>query len=172
MASSDWFCCTVLSRSIFDAASCLCHWFSRVCVLFPLCKPGRFLLEWAILTFYSMIMRQEIPYARVLATVPREMKDRLPPELTAILEVNVSVVWLRNTFWVVLGLTLTKTIPNPDRFHRGIMALALFYQRRFELDLPSLNSPMVLFRLIKRLALPSMRNSCLVVVQSILANKF
>lgn len=172
MASSDWFCCTVLSRSIFDAASCLCHWFSRVCVLFPLCKPGRFLLDWAILTFYSMIMRQEIPYARVLATVPREMKDRLPPELTAILEVNVSVIWLRNTFWVVLGLTLTKTIPNPDRFHRGIMALALFYQRRFELDLPPLNSPMVLFRLIKRLALPSMRNSCHLVVQFMLANKF
>ena len=45
-----------------------------------------------MLTFYSMIMRQEIPYARVLATIPRDMRDRLPPELTAILEVNVSVV--------------------------------------------------------------------------------
>lgn len=103
MASSDWFCCTVLSRSVFDAASCLCQWFSRVCSFFLLCKPGCLLLEWSILTFYSMIMRQQIPYARVLATVPREMRDRLPPELTGILEVNVSVVWLRNILSVGLG---------------------------------------------------------------------
>lgn len=41
MASPDRFCCTVLSRSIFDAASCLCQWFSQVCILFSLCKTGR-----------------------------------------------------------------------------------------------------------------------------------
>lgn len=67
-----------------------------VCVIdfheYVYCFLGRLLLGWAILTFCSMIMRQEIPYARVLATVPREMRDRLPPELTAILEVNVSVI--------------------------------------------------------------------------------
>ncbi|KAJ5448198.1 Ubiquitin supergroup [Penicillium cf. griseofulvum] len=84
--------------------------------------------------FHDMIMRQKIPYARVLATVPREMRDRLPPELTAVLEAN--------------------TIPDAQRFHRSVLAIVLFYQSRFELELPPLNTPMVLFRLIKRLALP------------------
>ncbi|KAJ5374044.1 hypothetical protein N7517_006050 [Penicillium concentricum] len=87
-----------------------------------------------VVDFHDMIMRQKIPYARVLATVPREMRDRLPPELTAILEVN--------------------TIPDAQRFHRSVLAMVMFYQRRFELELPPLNSPMVLFRFIKRLALP------------------
>lgn len=125
---------------------------------------GHLLLGWAILTLYSMIIRQEIPYARVLATIPRDMRDRLPPELTAILEVNVSVVWLQRLLLGRPWLTLAKTIPNAERFHRGVLAIVLFYQRRFELDLPPLNTPMVLFRHIKRLALPSMRNSRRVVV--------
>jgi RNA polymerase I-specific transcription initiation factor RRN7 len=43
-----------------------------------------------ILIICRMIMHQDVPYARVLATVPREMRDRLPPELTGILEVTVS----------------------------------------------------------------------------------
>lgn len=169
MASSDRFCCTVLSRSVLDAASCLCQWFPRVCIFFPPCKFASRMR--AILTFYSMIMRQEIPYVRVLATVPREMRDRLPPELTAILEVNVSVVWLWDIFWVD-WLILKKSIPNAERFHRGVLAIVLFYQRRFELDLPPLNLPLVLFRLIKRLALPSMRDSPPSGCQFILANEF
>ncbi|KAJ5920364.1 hypothetical protein N7516_011222 [Penicillium verrucosum] len=123
------------SRDGFKPNSRYLEW-PRLIDSVALCYLAAFLMRLpvCVIDFHDMIMRQEIPYARVLATVPREMKDRLPPELTAILEVN--------------------TIPNPDRFHRGIMALALFYQRRFELDLPPLNSPMVLFRLIKRLALP------------------
>ncbi|CAI7621081.1 unnamed protein product [Penicillium glandicola] len=101
-----------------------------------LCYLAAFLMRLpvCVVDFHDMIMRQEIPYARVLATVPREMRERLPPELTAILEVN--------------------TIPDAERFHRGVLAIVLFYQRRFELDLPPLNSPMILFRVIKRLALP------------------
>ncbi|CDM26542.1 hypothetical protein DTO006G1_3297 [Penicillium roqueforti] len=101
-----------------------------------LCYLAAFLMRLPVCVsdFHGMIMRQEIPYVRVLATVPREMRDRLPPELTAILEVN--------------------SIPNAERFHRGVLAIVLFYQRRFELDLPPLNLPLVLFRLIKRLALP------------------
>ena len=48
-------------------------------------------------------MRQNIPYARVLATVPREMRDRLPPELTAVLEANVSGDLTREIlFWIAL----------------------------------------------------------------------
>ncbi|CAI7586987.1 unnamed protein product [Penicillium viridicatum] len=123
------------SRDGFKPNSRYLEW-PRLIDSVALCYLAAFLMRLpvCVIDFHDMIMRQEIPYARALATVPREMRDRLPPELTAILEVN--------------------TIPNPDRFHRGIMALALFYQRRFELDLPALNSPMVIFRLIKRLALP------------------
>ncbi|KAF4768111.1 hypothetical protein HAV15_002136 [Penicillium sp. str.  len=124
------------SRDGFKPNSRYLEW-PRLIDSVALCYLAAFLMRLpvCVIDFHDMIMRQEIPYARVLATVPREMRDRLPPELTAIFEVN--------------------TIPNADRFHRGIMALALFYQRRFELDLPPLNSPMVLFRLIKRLALPT-----------------
>lgn len=42
--------------------------------------------------FFSMMIRQEIPYTRVLATVPREMREKLPPELTGIFENNVCLV--------------------------------------------------------------------------------
>ncbi|KAJ5824082.1 hypothetical protein N7447_006422 [Penicillium robsamsonii] len=101
-----------------------------------LCYLAAFLMRLPVCVadFHDMIMQQKIPYARVLANVPREMRDRLPPELTAILEVN--------------------TIPDAPRFHRSILAVVMFYQRRFEMELPPLNSPMVLFRFIKRLALP------------------
>ncbi|KAJ5142767.1 Ubiquitin supergroup [Penicillium bovifimosum] len=84
--------------------------------------------------FHDMIIRQDVPYVRALATVPREMRDRLPPEFTGILEVN--------------------TLPKAKHIHQSVRAIMLFYQRRFGLVLPALNLPMVLFRQIKRLALP------------------
>ncbi|KAK4862581.1 hypothetical protein LT330_002714 [Penicillium expansum] len=123
------------SRDGFRPNSRYLEW-PRLIDSVALCYLAAFLMRLpvSVIDFYDMIMRQKIPYARVLATIPREMRERLPPELTAILEVN--------------------TIPNAERFHRGILAIVLFYQRRFELELPALNSPMVLFRHIKRLALP------------------
>lgn len=42
-----------------------------------------------------MIIRQKVPYTRVLATVPSEMRERLPPELTGILEVSVSTAYVQ-----------------------------------------------------------------------------
>ncbi|CAG7977530.1 unnamed protein product [Penicillium nalgiovense] len=123
------------SRDGFKPNSRYLEW-PRLIDSVALCYLAAFLMRLPVCVsdFHNMIIRQEIPYARVLATIPRDMRDRLPPELTAILEVN--------------------TIPNAERFHRGVLAIVLFYQRRFELDLPPLNTPMVLFRHIKRLALP------------------
>lgn len=65
------------------------------CFLFTSLK---YALEiWGFMLTYSlsMIIRQEIPYARVLASVPREMREKLPPELTEILETNVSIIRLQ-----------------------------------------------------------------------------
>ncbi|CAP93511.1 Pc16g08410 [Penicillium rubens Wisconsin 54-1255] len=123
------------SRDGFKPNSRYLEW-PRLVDSVALCYLAAFLMRLPVCVsdFHNMIMRQEIPYARVLATIPRDMRDRLPPELTAILEVN--------------------TIPNAERFHRGVLAIVLFYQRRFELDLPPLNTPMLLFRHIRRLALP------------------
>ncbi|OQD84436.1 hypothetical protein PENANT_c013G03247 [Penicillium antarcticum] len=100
------------------------------------CYLAAFLMRLPICVsdFHEMIMHQDVPFARVLATVPREMKERLPPELTGILEV-------------------TK-LPTPERFHHSVLETAVFYQRRFGMALPALNTPMILCRLIKRLALP------------------
>lgn len=42
-----------------------------------------------------MVIRQQIPFTRVLATVPSEMRERLPPELTGILEGNVSTACIQ-----------------------------------------------------------------------------
>ncbi|KAJ5367648.1 hypothetical protein N7541_001589 [Penicillium brevicompactum] len=81
-----------------------------------------------------MIIRQKLPYTRVLATVPSEMRERLPPELTGILEVS--------------------RLPKIEHLHDAVQALTLFYQRRFDVALPPLNWPILLFRHIKRLALP------------------
>lgn len=49
-----------------------------------------------------------------------------------------------------------KQIPKPEHLHRGFMDLAMYYQRRFEVAIPPLNSPIILYRHIKRLAIPSM----------------
>jgi RNA polymerase I-specific transcription initiation factor RRN7 len=40
--------------------------------------------------------------------------------------------------------------------HRGFIELGAFYSRRFGITLPPLNAPLVLYRHIKRMAVPSM----------------
>lgn len=44
----------------------------------------------------SMIIQQQIPFTRVTASVPPEMREKLPPELTGILESNVSIALSTN----------------------------------------------------------------------------
>lgn len=47
-------------------------------------------------------------------------------------------------------------MPKPERMHRGFIELGAFYSRRFGITLPPLNAPLVLYRHIKRMAVPSM----------------
>lgn len=50
---------------------------------------------------------------------------------------------------------MIQKLPEVGHLHNAVQALSLFYQRRFEVVLPPLNWPVLLFRHIKRLALPS-----------------
>ncbi|KAJ5893781.1 hypothetical protein N7495_005472 [Penicillium taxi] len=84
--------------------------------------------------FHRLIILQDIPYIRALRNVPRDMKERLPPEFIEILEVN--------------------KLPQIEHLHRGFRDLLIYYQRQFDIALPALNSPIILYRYIKRLAIP------------------
>jgi RNA polymerase I-specific transcription initiation factor RRN7 len=42
-----------------------------------------------LITFYRMVMRNDIPYYRVFLHIPRDMKDKLPQEYIALLETTV-----------------------------------------------------------------------------------
>lgn len=48
-------------------------------------------------------------------------------------------------------------MPKPERMHRGFVELGVYYNRRFGIALPPLNMPLVLYRHIKRMAVPSMK---------------
>jgi hypothetical protein len=55
-----------------------------------------------------------------------------------------------------LNLTFTtKQLPKLETLHRSFVALGLQYQQRFGINLPPLNSSLILYRHIKRLAIPS-----------------
>ncbi|KAJ5246058.1 hypothetical protein N7468_001041 [Penicillium chermesinum] len=47
-------------------------------------------------------------------------------------------------------------LPDVETLHRGFEDLVLYYRRRFELAVPRLNYPIITYRYIKRLAIPSM----------------
>ncbi|KAJ5121987.1 hypothetical protein N7526_008924 [Penicillium atrosanguineum] len=84
--------------------------------------------------FYHLIIRQEIPYIRAVRSVPRDMRDKLPPELISLIDL--------------------VHLPKAEQIHTGCRDLVIYYQRRFEIALPPLNSPLILYRHIKRLAIP------------------
>ena len=48
-----------------------------------------------------------------------------------------------------------KRLPKAEHFHRAALELILFYHRRSGVHFPPLNAPLLLFRFIKRLTLPS-----------------
>ncbi|KAJ5444258.1 uncharacterized protein N7458_008130 [Penicillium daleae] len=84
--------------------------------------------------FHRLIIRQDIPYIRVAKSIPHEMRDKLPPELVARLDV--------------------LQLPKLETLHRAFVDLVLQYQQRFEIALPPINSNIILYRHIKRLAIP------------------
>ncbi|CAI7655082.1 unnamed protein product [Penicillium manginii] len=91
-------------------------------------------LPLCVVDVHRLIIRQEIPYIRATRSIPLEMSEKLPPEFVAMLEIN--------------------NMPKPERMHRGFIELGAFYSRRFGITLPPLNAPLVLYRHIKRMAVP------------------
>ncbi|KAJ5601312.1 pol I core factor CF [Penicillium lagena] len=84
--------------------------------------------------FHRLVIRQDVPYIRVVREIPREMRDKFPPEYLSLLEVS--------------------KLPKAGHFQRAFFELQLFYERRFGVVIPPLNSPLILYRHIKRLAVP------------------
>ncbi|KAL4911310.1 hypothetical protein BDW74DRAFT_7479 [Aspergillus multicolor] len=88
----------------------------------------------SVMDFYQMVLRNDIPYYRVFLHLPPQMKELLPEEFIAILD--------------------TTRLLEPERLHNAILDLLLFYNRRFGVQFPPLNTPVLAYRLIKRFALP------------------
>ncbi|GFF43049.1 RNA polymerase I-specific transcription initiation factor rrn7 [Aspergillus udagawae] len=84
--------------------------------------------------FHRMLMREDIPFIRVLRSIPREMRDKLPQEYIALLE--------------------TTRLIKAEHLHKATLELSLLYHIKFGVQFPALNTPAVLYRYIKRLALP------------------
>ncbi|KAL4866299.1 hypothetical protein BDV12DRAFT_199364 [Aspergillus spectabilis] len=101
-----------------------------------LCYLGAFLMRIpvSVADFHRMVMRNEITYYRALIHIPRDMKDKLPQEYIALLD--------------------TTRLLKAEDLHTAVYDVLLLYHRQFKVQFPPLNTPALLYRLIKRLALP------------------
>ncbi|KAL4951473.1 hypothetical protein BDW69DRAFT_169995 [Aspergillus filifer] len=101
-----------------------------------LCYLGALLMRLPVSVgdFHRMVLRSDIPYYRASNHVPHDMKDRLPPEHIALLE--------------------TTRLLKAEDLHNAVFDLLLYYQRQFKVQFPPLNTPVLIYRLIRRLALP------------------
>ncbi|KAL4935346.1 hypothetical protein BDV06DRAFT_207207 [Aspergillus oleicola] len=101
-----------------------------------LCYLGALLMRLPVSVgdFHRMVLRNDVPYYRAFNHVSHDMKDRLPPEYIALLE--------------------TTRLLKAEDLHNAVFDLLLYYQRQFKVQFPPLNTPVLLYRLIRRLALP------------------
>ena len=77
---------------------------------------------------------ENVPFVRAIRFVPSDMKRNLPPEFIHALD--------------------TTTPLAADNLRKAIHELSLLYQYHFNLSLPPLNSPLLLTKYIRDLALP------------------
>ncbi|KAL4881218.1 hypothetical protein BJY04DRAFT_227883 [Aspergillus karnatakaensis] len=119
----------------FTPGSKLVQW-PRLIDTVALCYLGAFLMRLpvSIADFHRMVMRNEITYYRALIHIPRDMKDKLPQEYIALLE--------------------TTRLLKAEDLHTAVYDVLLLYHRQFKVQFPPLNYPPLLYRLLKRLALP------------------
>ncbi|OOF97187.1 hypothetical protein ASPCADRAFT_165775 [Aspergillus carbonarius ITEM 5010] len=101
-----------------------------------LCYLGALLMRLPVSLgdLHRMVMRGDVPFIRIVKAIPREMRDKLPPEFISILE--------------------TTRLPQAEHLHGVVSDLLLLYHGKFSMQFPSLNWPVLLYRYIKRLALP------------------
>lgn len=101
-----------------------------------------------------LVMKEDVPYLRIVRLIPRDMRDRLPQHYIALLETSVRCPIC---YIVSPGSNkCVKRLPKEEHFHKATMELILFYHRKFDVQFPPLNWPVLLYRYIKRLTLPSM----------------
>ncbi|PYI00158.1 RNA polymerase I-specific transcription initiation factor Rrn7 [Aspergillus ellipticus CBS 707.79] len=101
-----------------------------------LCYLGAFLMRLPVSVgdFHLMVMRGDVPYLRVVRDIPRDMRDNLPPEFISILE--------------------PRRLLQAEELHTAVGDLVLLYHSKFSMKFPSVNWPILLYRYIKRLAIP------------------
>ncbi|KAL2826788.1 hypothetical protein BDW59DRAFT_60544 [Aspergillus cavernicola] len=119
----------------FKPRSKLIQW-PRLIDTVALCYLGAILMRLPVSVgeFYQMTIRNEILYYRAFIHIPRDMKEKLPQEYIALLD--------------------TTRLLKAEDLHTAVFDLSLLYYRQFRLQLPPLNAPAILYRLIRRLALP------------------
>ena len=82
-------------------------------------------------------IREDIPYVRAIRHVPDVIKQKLPAEYDNALDTISSV--------------------EPDDIRRAIHRTIIFYRQYFDLSLPALNFPLLLFKHVRNLGLPGKR---------------
>ncbi|KAL4997359.1 hypothetical protein BDV10DRAFT_169956 [Aspergillus recurvatus] len=119
----------------FKMGSNLVQW-PRLVDTVALCYLAAILMRLpvSVMDFHRMVSRNDIPYYRVFLHIPRDMKDKLPQEYIALLE--------------------TTRLLKPENLHAAIFDLSFRYHGQFGVRFPPLNTPILSYRLIKRLALP------------------
>ncbi|KAL9581434.1 MAG: hypothetical protein Q9212_003898 [Teloschistes hypoglaucus] len=101
-----------------------------------LCYIGMMLLKLPISMgdLHGWAYREHIPYVRAVRYVPRAMKDKLPATYLAALD--------------------TQAILKADDIRKTVHELTVLYNHHFQVTLPVLNHPLLLFKHIRDLALP------------------
>ncbi|KAL4741895.1 hypothetical protein BDV11DRAFT_212504 [Aspergillus similis] len=119
----------------FRVGSKLVQW-PRLIDTVALCYLAALLMRLpvSVMDFHRMVLRNDIPYYRVFLHIPRDMKDKLPQEYIALLE--------------------TTRLLKPEDLHTAVFDLSFRYHGQFGVQFPPLNTPILSYRLIKRLALP------------------
>ncbi|KAI9375680.1 RNA polymerase I-specific transcription initiation factor Rrn7 [Aspergillus egyptiacus] len=120
---------------VFKPGSKLVRW-PRLIDTVALCYLGAILMRLpvSVADFHQMAMRNDILYYRALIHIPREMKEKLPQEYIPLLD--------------------TTRLLKAEDLHNAVLDLLLLYHRQFKMQFPPLNVPPMLYRLIRRLALP------------------
>lgn len=89
----------------------------------------------SISELHGYAYREDVPYIRAIRFVPADMKRRLPAEYVKALDTTSPLAF--------------------DHLRQAIHQTCLLCQHHFKLELPPLNTPLLLYRHVKDLALPT-----------------
>ena len=89
----------------------------------------------SISEIHDYAYREDVPYIRAIRFVPADMKKRLPAEYVKALDTTSPLAF--------------------DHLRRAIHQTCLLFQHHFKLDMPPLNTPLLLYKHVNDLALPT-----------------